>query len=130
MFDLAFEQAHRVVLARWHGVFEPVDLDRLDEALRGIVRDHGPVRGLFDFTEVTAIAVPESLLRFRSRLPQISPGQERVIVAPQDEVFSLAFVYAAQQRDFGNVRPHVVRTIDEAYRLLGLDDPHFIPLSY
>lgn len=129
MLDLAFERAHRVLLARFHGIFEPDDLHRLDEAVRDLVRQHGPVRGLLDFTDVTLIAVPETLLRFRSRLPQISPGQMRVIVAPQDQVFALAVAYGAQQQDFGNVRPLVVRTLDEAYEALALEQPHFMPLS-
>jgi hypothetical protein len=36
-------------------------------------------------------------------LPQILLGQERIIVAPQQEIYELACAYAAQQRDFGNV---------------------------
>jgi hypothetical protein len=129
MLDLAFERSHRVLLARFHGIFEPADLRRLDEAVRDLVREQGPVRGLLDFTDVTLVAVPETLLRARSRLPQISPGQMRAIVAPQDEVFALATACGARQRDFGNVRPLVVRTLDEAYEALGLEQPHFMALS-
>jgi hypothetical protein len=40
---------------------------------------------------------------WRGRLPQILLGQERIIVAPQQEMYELACTYAAQQRDFGNV---------------------------
>jgi hypothetical protein len=38
---------------------------------------------------------------------------------------ALARRYAQQQRDFGNREPAVVRTMAEAYELLGMDTPNF-----
>jgi hypothetical protein len=55
-------------------------------------------------------------------------GQERIIVAPQQEMYELACAYAAQQRDFGNVEGQVVRAIGDAYRLLSLEQADFRPL--
>ena len=128
MFDLAFERAHRVLLARFYHIMEPTDLQQLDEAMLGFVREHGPVRELIDLTNVTLIAVPESLLRFRSLFPQTSPGHTRVTVAPQDEIFTWTIAHVAQQHDGGIVWPYVARSIDEAYQVLGLDSPMFTPL--
>ena len=66
---------------------------------------------------------------WRARLPQILLGQERVIVAPQQEIYELACAYAAQQRDFGNVVGQIVRALDDAYRMLDLEQADFRPVE-
>jgi hypothetical protein len=76
--------------------------------------------------DVSLIAIPESFFRERSRLPQISAGQERVFVVPQEEALALARHYAYQQRDFGKPLPIVVKTLVEAYELLAMDKPSFV----
>ena len=73
--------------------------------------------------------MPQSFFKWRARLPQILLGQERIIVAPQQEIHELACAYAAQQRDSGNVEPQVVRTLDDAYLALDLKQPDFRPVS-
>lgn len=129
MFDLAYERRHRVLRSRFHGMLEPGDIEALDEIVRRFVAEHGPVRGLLDFTETTFVAVPETRLAARARLPQISPGQQRVILAPTDAAFELARSYARGQSDHGNVEIAVVRTEAEAHAALGLVDPVFEPLA-
>jgi hypothetical protein len=93
------------------------------------VSHHGFVRAIFDFSSVQANAVPQSFLVWRARLPQILLGQERVIVAPQQEIYELACAYAVQQRDFGNVVGQIVRALDDAYRLLDLEQADFRPVE-
>lgn len=129
MFDLAYERRHKVLRSRFSGLFEPRDIEVLDGMVRRFVAEHGPVRGLMDFSDTTFVAVPETLLAARSRLPQISPGQHRVIVAPADAAFALARAYASSQRNHGNLDITVVRTEAEAHAALGLADPVFEPLA-
>jgi hypothetical protein len=74
---------------------------------------------------VEANAAPQTFLTWHGRLPQILLGQERVIVAPQQWSYELACAYAAQQRDFGNLEPRVVRSLAEACHLLGIERPDF-----
>ena len=125
MFVLSFHKTHRVVMARFSGVVSSEDLKRLDDALAALVSREGFVRGIFDFSIIEASAVPKSFLVTYARLPQILLAQERVIVAPQQEVFDLACAYAVQQRDFGNMEPKVVRSLEDAYRLFGVDEAGF-----
>jgi hypothetical protein len=66
---------------------------------------------------------------WRARLPQILLGQQRIIVAPQQEIYELACAYAAQQRDFGNVEGQVVRALGDAYRMLCLGQANFRPVT-
>ena len=128
MFALSFDSNHRVLLAQFARVVSTEDIEGFDKSLAAFVSRHGFVRGIFDFSSVQANAVPQSFLVRRARLPQILLGQERIIVAPQQEMYELACAYAAQQRDFGNVEGQVVRAIGDAYRLLSLEQADFRPL--
>ena len=128
MFVLSFDEQHRVVLARFSGIVSSEDLERIDDALATLVAREGFVRGIFDFSAVEANAVPLTFLVRYGRLPQILLGQERAIVAPQQEVYDLACAYAVQQLDFGNMEPKVVRDLDDAYRLFGVAEADFCPV--
>jgi len=128
MFTLAFERTHRVLLARFAGVFTSEDIVQLDRAVIAFVAQEGPVRGLMDFSSIEAFAVPHTLVAARGRLREIVPGQQRVIVVPNMEIYELARLYASQQRDVGNLEPLVVHSLGDAYRLLGLERPDFQPL--
>jgi hypothetical protein len=129
MFTLAFEHTHRVLLVRYVGIFTPEDIVQLDRAVIEFVAQQGPVRGLLDFSNVEAFAVSHTLLVERGRLVAIMPSEERVIVAPNAEIYDLARGYASRQRDFGNLEPRVVMSLWDAYRLLGLNAPDFQPVE-
>jgi hypothetical protein len=128
MFTLAFERTHRVLLAHFTGIFTSADILQLDREVIAFVAQQGPVRGLMDFSDIEAFAVPETLVAERGRMAAIVPGQERVIVVPSAEIYKLARTYASEQRDVGNLEPRVVMSLADAYRLLGLDQPEFEPL--
>ena len=128
MFSLSFDSNHRVLLAQFAGVLSTEDIEGFDKALAAFVSRHGFARGIFDFSSVQANAVPRSFLAWRARLPQILLGQERVIVAPQQEIYELARVYATQQRDFGNIQGQIVRTLAAAYLALDLRQADFRPV--
>jgi hypothetical protein len=98
MFTLSFDSNRRVLLAQFAGVLSTEDIEGFDKALAAFVSRHGFARGIFDFSSVQANAVPQSFLVWRARLPQILLGQERIIVAPQPEIYEPACAYAAQAR--------------------------------
>jgi hypothetical protein len=126
MFVLSFHKKHRIVLARFSGVVSSEDLRQLDEALAALVAQEGFMRGIFDFSSIEANAVPRSFLTAYARLPQtILMGQERVIVAPQPDVYELAFAYAVQQRDSGDMEPKIVLNLADAFRLFDTDGAGF-----
>ena len=128
MFSLSFDSSHGVLLAQFSGVLSSEDINGLDKALAAFVSRHGFAPGIVDLSSIEANAVPQSFFKWRARLPQILLGQERIIVAPQQEIHELARAYAAQQRDSGNVEPQVVRTLDDAYLALDLKQPDFRPV--
>jgi hypothetical protein len=129
MLTLEFEDAYRVLLVRFSGLHVPEEIAELDRAALEIVAWRGPLRGmLLDYTSVTAVAVSQSFIAQRARLPLISTEYERVFVAPSPELYVLAQAYARQQRDFGIKAPHVVISMPEAYKLLQLERPNFRPI--
>jgi hypothetical protein len=128
MFSLLFDSGHRVLLAQFAGVLSSEDIEGLHNALVAFVAHHGFARGILDFSSVHANALPRSFLVWRARLPLILLDQERVIVAPQQELHELARAYVAQQRDFGNLEGQIVRTLDDAYLALDLKQPDFRPV--
>jgi len=128
MFKLSFDTNHRVLLMQFEGVLASEDFEGLDDALLAFVSRHGLARGILDFSSIQANAVPQSFLAWRARLPQILLGQERIIVAPQQDIYELACAYAAQQRDFGNLEGRIVRALGDAYRLLDIEQSNFRPV--
>lgn len=60
----------------------------------------------------------------RSNSPELST---RVIVAPRDLVYGTARMFQVlSERTRKNV--HVVRTLEQAYKILGIESPTFVPL--
>ena len=128
MFTLEFDRTHNVLLTRFSGMLLPDDIRNLDQAVRLFVRDHGPVRRVLDFSDVSTVAIPESFLGSRSRVIQISLGQAHVFVVPQEELLALVRHYVRQQRDYGSPEPAIVPTVGEAYVVLNIDAPRFAPV--
>lgn len=128
MLSLHFDRRGRILWVRFSGIFSSDDLDRLDAAALPFIAREAPSGAILDFSDVEAVAVPEAVLSKRGQWPQIVRGQMRVIVARQQEAFLRAHAYADQQREAGSVKPHVVHSLQEAYRLFDLDCPNFEPI--
>jgi hypothetical protein len=93
------------------------------------VISHGPCRGLVDISGVTKFDVSSNAIReLTRRSPAIPKGYMRVMVAPLDSMFGMVRMFQIltelTRPDF-----HVVRAIDEAYRLLRVESPEFTPVS-
>ena len=83
-------------------------------------------RGLWDFSKVTGTpeVSNETVRNLVHRKPIIPAGYMRVAVAPQDFIFGMMRMLQILSE---GTRPevHVVRTIAEAYSLLGVKSPEF-----
>jgi hypothetical protein len=128
MFILAFDGKHKVLKSTIVGVLSSDLLRELDQAIVSFTSRQGPSHGLIDFGQVEAIAVPSSRLASRGRQPQISPGWERIIVAPRTDLAEWARTFSQYQSAAGNRPPIVVGSMEEAHGVLGLTDPVFEPV--
>jgi hypothetical protein len=125
MFDIAYDAKHSVLLSRFFGTYSPADITLRDNAVRRFVAKNGLVRGLMDFSAVTAIDVPLDLLIQRAHQPGILTGHQRVIVAPTEPSYSFNRLVAAHQLFARKTEPVLVRSIGEAYDSLGIVNPAF-----
>lgn len=125
---VAFDRTHKVLRLEFAGLFTPEDVDSIDvavvEFLGGAGRDQGPVRLLYDMTEVTALAVPTTRFAERARLPAVG-GLERIVVAPRDAGPEFGTTYREEGLRSGTAQPVIVRSRKEAYRLLSMIKPNF-----
>ena len=129
MISLYYERRHNVVMTKISGVLSSEDLDAHDLSvllfLAGLMAGERPVRGLYDFSEVVALAVPVSRINQRGQRPAIIEGQRVVVAPPGAAGAEWAARLAEQRRAAGHSQPIIVATLEEAYRLLGLDNPQF-----
>ena len=129
MFTLWFDRASEVVLARFTGIFTTEDFINYDAAMIHFLGTQG-LRGadhwrtLCDFSAVDAIAVPESRMAEQGSHPPIV-RQLRVVVAPPFAGDDFGNGYREQQRTVHGTEPVIVASLNEAYGLLGLEDPQF-----
>jgi hypothetical protein len=127
MLSLAFDRRHRVLRVTVSGIFASEDMEEMDHATVEFVARHGQVRGIFDYTEVAAIAVPDSLLAERAQQP--SAIQQRIVVASRVSGGERARTYARYRREAGQREATIVGSLEEAYALLGLRNPRFEPVE-
>ena len=133
MFSLYYERRHNVIMTRLTGVLSSEDIEQHDRAvllfLAGLFASERQVRGLYDFSQVEALAVPDSKITQRGQRPAIIDGFR--VVVPPDSAAGLDFVrlIADQLRAAGHREPVIANTLEEAYRLLGLDNPQFDQVS-
>jgi len=84
-----------------------------------------PCRGILDFSKVSDFEVSSAAIREVAALPPAFPaGYMRVLVIPRDFIYGLARMFQILTQES---RPElqVVRTMEEAYRLLEVSSPEF-----
>jgi len=93
------------------------------------VASHPPCRGITDSSGVTEFEVSSSAIRdLAQTAPAFPTGYMRIVVAPKDHVYGMARMFQIVGADTRSDL-HVVRTMDEAYRLLQVTSPEFSPVS-
>jgi hypothetical protein len=125
MFSLGFDRQNRLALARFSGEFGRDDIAALDHAIESLVAAEGRTHLLFDFSTVESVAMPDRAIAERGRRPPMCPGYQRVIVAPQLEIFELYRLFGANQSLIGSDAPTIVKTMEFALIHLGVRKPHF-----
>jgi len=87
---------------------------------------HPPCRGVWDFSKVMGkVEVSSDTVRRLVKTSPIIPGgYMRVVVAPQDYLFGMMRMLQILS-DEARPELRVVRTLDEAYRLLDVESAEF-----
>ena len=129
-FVMDFDAKNNILRGTLEGPLTGAILLDSYEAATRYTASHPPCRGLWDFSKVTANAeISSNIIRqVVGKSPIIPSGYMRVVVAPQDFLFGMMRMLQILSEE---ARPelHVVRTLDEAYRLLRIESPEFSPIG-
>jgi hypothetical protein len=129
LFQLLFDPRHDVLMTRLHGTYVESDILLRDKAVARFVARHGKPRGIMDFSGIEAIEVTVDMVVRRSAGPALLDGKTRIIVAPREPLWALNRIFAAHRFYRSGSEPILVRSLDEAYRALAIDEPAFEPLE-
>jgi hypothetical protein len=128
-FRFAFNPTHRILRCDFSDTVTDEDLTYYYRMAALLAESLDPLAGLFDFSAVTPLKSSPEFMRGLAALPPVMPqlDRPRVLVAPADHVFGLARVFEIEGEA---TRPnfHVVRTMEEAWAILGVREPEFQPV--
>lgn len=119
-FRLLFDRARRVIVARFGHTMDGPSLHSMRAAVKAFVTREGDCPAIVDFTAVTEANVPGSFIADLARAGPVIVGEKRILVAPRPEIFGMSRMYELNQPETSD-RTLVVRTLAEAYALLGVD---------
>lgn len=125
MFELLFDARHKILMTRFYRTYVADDIVLRDIAVGRFVTRHGLARGILDYTDVEDIDVPMDLVVRRGHAPPMLPGQMRIIVAPSKQTWEMSRLIAALQAYSRKIEPILVRSLDDAFRIMAVDDPRF-----
>ena len=129
-FELEFDETARVIRVSFTGPLSDEDLLAGYHALHRARADCGPCSCIIDYTHVTtAVDVSNEMIRKIVGMPPTGPQDcPQISVAPADVVYGLGRMFQLLSSE---TRPNlrIVRTMDEAYRLLGVEPLNFLPLA-
>jgi len=128
-FLIEFDPKNNVLRARLQGrVTDDILLDCYATLAR-YAASHPACRAIADVSGVAEFSVSSAAIRQLAKAPPAIPAPYmRIFVAPQAHMYGMARMFQIITEES---RPnfHVVRTMDEAYRLLQVECPEFGPVS-
>jgi hypothetical protein len=118
-----FDPTHQILRSTFVGKVNDEDLLNHQRMAALLVEILDPRAAIIDFSRVDSFDATPAGLRRLAKLPPPMPKADRprVIVAPQDYVLGLVRIF---QIEGETTRPnlHVVRTVSEAWRIIGADE--------
>jgi hypothetical protein len=124
-----FDPKNNILRASLEGAMTGAVLLELYAQATKYLESHPPCRGILDFSQVTDFEVSSNAIKQVAASPAVIPaGYMRVMVIPQIFIYGLARMFQILgERNRPELQ--VVRTMEEAYALLGVRDPEFFPVS-
>ena len=120
---------HRVMLVTLGKIVTEASALAAYTAIEQFMSAHGPHSGITDFSGVEKFHVRADFVWFLvTKPPAIPEGMSRIAVAPRLDIYGLSRMFQTL-RDNQGVEVQVVHTLNEAFKLLGLESPHFTPVD-
>jgi hypothetical protein len=128
-FVLDFDGRNKILRVTLEGRLTDAILLGSHAAAAGYVASHPPCRGIVDFSEVTEFEVSSFAMReLANSAPAFPTASMRVLVAPRDVSYGMVRMFQILGEK-NRPKLHVVRTMNEAYRLLRMESPEFGPID-
>jgi hypothetical protein len=129
-FRFEFDDTNRILQCRFEGRVTDEGLTSFYRQAGEFVASLDPRGGIVDWSEVISFEVSVETIRRLAKLPPAMPqiGHPRIIVAHSSQIFGMARMFEFE----GEItRPnlHVVRSLAEAWAILGIREPRFEPVS-
>lgn len=125
-----FDPANKILRCRIEGPLTNQVLRETYELIDKYAAMTMPRAGIFDLSAVTSVDVTAHEIQVQAARPPAlpDPDRPRFIVAPGDPAFGMSRMFQLLGE---STRPnlHVVRSLDEAYALLGISEPRFEPVN-
>jgi hypothetical protein len=126
MCHFEFDSQNQILRARFDGRVTDEEL----MAFYGLATEHVarilPCVGITDFSAVASFEVSHGAIRTLADAPPVMPNlrSPRFIVAPTDQIFELACLFALYgERTRENL--YVVRIPEAVWAILSISEPHF-----
>jgi|SRR5579862_1383216 len=127
-YVIEYDADNRVLAVRFGTVVTDHTLLRFFDDAPGYVGGRDVAGTLIDYSAVVTVDVTSATMRtIGARPPLLADPMPRVIVAPRDVVFGLARM--ALGHSHGRDHLHIVRSLEDAHRILGIQDPRFVVLD-
>jgi len=124
-----FDSSNRILRCRLEGDVTDESLKECCEATGKYAALTNPDVGIMDFSNVGSFNVSsQTVLDLARRTPVMPGSRPRVLVAASTQIYGLARMfqlYGSEERP----ELHVVRSLDEAYTLLGVRESQFEPVG-
>jgi hypothetical protein len=129
-YHFDFDLANGILRCRLEGRVTDEILKEFFRAGAEFAKRTHPAAGVIDLTGVTSFQVSARALREESKVPPVlnDPDLRRVVIARSPETYGLMRMFELEGED---VRPniHVVRSEQQAWAVLGVENPRFEPLK-
>ena len=123
-----FDPVNNILRYSWGGNLTDESLLKGDAAGRRLLAARPPCRGIQDFSSITRVdASSETIRKVASLPPAYGLDQAVVFVAPRDVVYGLSRMFVTVGEK-SRPKAYVVRSMEEAYRLLEVASPQFSPI--
>jgi hypothetical protein len=123
-YDLRFDAKRRVLLITMGSVATKASVLAAYNAVQRFIISEGACSVIADLSAVERETVPGYFVQSLASMPSmISPENWLILVAPQAVVYGLSRMFHSWRDEKPNCK--IVRTLEEAYTLLGLGAPDF-----
>ena len=128
-YQFDFNSTYGILRCRFEGDVTDESLKECYKASGEYVAFTNPNVAIMDFSNASSLNVSSQTVRdLANRAPSMSGSQPRFLVAPSPSLYGMARMF---QQYGSETRPqmHVVRSMDEVYAILGVEEPHFEPVT-